>query len=279
VIRRYNEPYENLYIEAMPPFASRAIITQLLNNTDIFPPDLIYRSDDPNFGLATRVVYDHAFGLTAATLDEYVESLDLNHYWKTLTLGNIKTARAQNPDGTVLYEVVYSEIIDNLVNNNGETVGKEVVLPFPINGGDSTELAVVYPNGLVNMRDQVIDVVGQISNVLPRWMLSVQANGQVLGFVPAWVICYTKPGYADIIKNNINLFWLQPDGLPYRLNMINFRIDRFSVDKSITYNYDKNTSPPAWTGLPSATPVPNPLDSKDFYVLFPRQTILPDTAD
>jgi hypothetical protein len=61
--------------------------------------------------------------------------------------------------------------------------------------------------------------------------------------------------------------------------MINFRIDRFSVDKSITYNYDKNTSPPAWTSLPSATPVPNPLDSKDFYVLFPRQTILPDETE
>jgi hypothetical protein len=62
------------------------------------------------------------------------------------------------------------------------------------------------------------------------------------------------------------------------LNQINFKIDRFSVDKSETYNYDKRLTPPAWTGLPSATPVPDPLDSKDFYVLFPRQTILPDQA-
>ena len=72
------------------------------------------------------------------------------------------------------------------------------------------------------------------------------------------------------IKNNINNNW------PYTLNQINFRIDRFSVDKSETYNYDKKLNPPAWTGLPSATPVPDPIDSKDFYVLFPRQTILPD---
>jgi hypothetical protein len=242
VVRRYNEPYENLYIEAMPPFDSRAIITQLLNNTDIFPPDLIYRSTDPNFGLATRVVYDHAFGLTAATLDEYVESLNLNHYWKTLTLGNIKTARALNPDGTVLYEVVYSEIIDNLVNNNGETVGKEVVLPFPITGGDSTELAVVYPNGLVNMRDQVIDVVGQISNVLPRWMLSVQDNGQVLGFVPAWVICYTKPGRSGQIAYNIQTQFGEP------LNKIDFEVDRYELDRLLSKNWDTETQ--NWTPSP-----------------------------
>ena len=60
------------------------------------------------------------------------------------------------------------------------------------------------------------------------------------------------------------------------MNEINFEIDRFSVDKSATYNYDNNTSPASWTSLPSATPTPNPLDSKDFYVLFPRQTILPN---
>jgi hypothetical protein len=242
VVRRYNEPYENLYIEAMPPFASRAIITQLLNNTDIFPPDLIYRSDDPNFGLATRVVYDHAFGLTSATLDEYVESLNLNHYWKTLTLGSIKTARALNPDGTVLYEVVYSEIIDNLVNNNGETVGKEVALPFPIADNDSTELSVVYPNGLVNMRDQVIDVVGQISNVLPRWMLSVQANGQVLGFVPAWVICYTQPGRSGQIAYNIQTQFSEP------LNKIDFEVDRYELDRLLSKNWDTQTQ--NWTPSP-----------------------------
>ena len=64
----------------------------------------------------------------------------------------------------------------------------------------------------------------------------------------------------------------------YSLNLINFRIDRFTVDKSNTYNYDTTLDPPAWTKLPGADPVPNPIDSKDFCVLFPRKTILPDTT-
>ena len=122
------------------------------------------------------------------------------------------------------------------------------------------------------MRNQVAQVLGQEYNsrLLPQWMTSQQEDGSTTGFVPAWVICYTKPGYSTAIKNNIETMW------PYTLNQINFKIDRFSVDKSNTYDYDDNFTPPTWTSLPSATPVPNPLDSKDFYVLFPRQTILPD---
>ena len=107
-------------------------------------------------------------------------------------------------------------------------------------------------------------------------MTSQQLNGSTTGFVPAWVICYTKPGFAEAIKNNINTLWVDVLQNPYTLNTINFKIDRFTVDKSTTFNYDNNLSPPAWTGLPSASPTPNPLDSNNFYILFPRQTILPD---
>ena len=57
VIREYQEPYNNLYIECMPPETDRALIASLTQNTAIFPPELIYRADDPNFGIASRVVY------------------------------------------------------------------------------------------------------------------------------------------------------------------------------------------------------------------------------
>jgi hypothetical protein len=100
-------------------------------------------------------------------------------------------------------------------------------------------------------------------------MTSQQLNGSTLGYTQAWVIAYTKPGLANTVKNNIETLW------PYKLNQINITIDRFTVDKSATYNWDNSLQPPNWTGLPSADPVPDPLDSKDFYVLFPRQTILP----
>ena len=246
VVRRYQEPFDNLYIQAMPPQDDRDLLSSLLQNPTIFTPSLIYRNDDPNFGVASRVIYQHAYGLSAATYDAYVASLNLNHYWKNLVLGEIKTARALDDSGNVIYEVVYSEVIDDLVNDAGESVSKQVVLPFPINANDSTEIDSVYPNSLQNMRDQVIDVVGQISNVLPRWMLSRQANGQILGFTRAWVIAYTNPGQSGQIAYNIQTQF------GTRLNLVDFKADRYELDNLLTKNWNRvdqkwDPTPPSYT--------------------------------
>jgi hypothetical protein len=293
VNRAFNTPYENLYIQAMPPQNDRDLINNLLENTIAIPNELLYRADDPNFGRATRVVYNHAYGLTAATYLDYVSSLYLNHYWKNLVLGEISTAQALDPvTGAVLYEVVYSRIIDNLVNSSGESVGKQVVIPYPINANDSTEINVVYPNSLINMRDQVIDVVGQTSNLLPLWMLSKQTDGRVLGFTPAWVIAYVNPGQSGQVAYNIRT------QLGTSLNLVDFEVDRYELDRALTHNwspeYDQwEPQPPAETtfdlspgpqtifdggSLRFITPVDIYLDSNtqdyDKYLVFPRRNII-----
>lgn len=232
VLNTFPIPYNNLYIQCMPPMADRDLIGSLLENVNIFPTDLLFRPEDPNFGVAKKVIYNHAYGLTSATLDDYVTALLLNHYWKDLTLGQIKTARALDDAGNTIYEVVYSEVIDNLVNNDGESVGKEVVLPYAIDAGTYNEIDVVYPNALVDMRTQVIDTIGQESNMLPRWMLSKQSDGRVLGFTPAWVIAYTKPGKANQIAYNIQ----QQFGV--QLNKVDFQADRYELDCALTVNWD-----------------------------------------
>ena len=249
VVRRYQEPFDNLYIQAMPPLDDRDLLGSLLENPTIFNPELIYRNDDPNFGVASRVVYNHAYGLTAATYDDYVASLNLNHYWKNLVLGQIKTAQARDDLGNVIYEVVYSEVIDDLVNNNDISVDKQVVLAFPINRNEITEIDSVYPNSLQNMRDQVIDVVGQVSNVLPRWMLSQQADGTVLGFTRAWVIAYTNPGQSGKIAYNI------ATQFGTRLNLIDFEADRYELDNFLTKNWNREGQHWGYTGDP-ITPYP-----------------------
>jgi len=249
VVRAYNEPYENLYIQAMPPDDDRALISSLLQNQDILVPDLLFRADDPNFGRATNVVYDHAFGLTSATFAEYVSSLNLNHYWRYLTLGSIETAQALDSTGAVIYEVVYSRVIDNLVNDAGASVSKQVTLPYPLNAGDSTEVDVVYPDSLVNMRDQVIDVVGKISDILPLWMISKQSNGRVLGFTPAWVIAYTKPGKSGQLAYNIRTEFAS------KLNLIDFEIDRYELDHLLSIHWDPiaDSTHGAWVPPAAAT--------------------------
>lgn len=244
VKRAYNEPYKNLYIEAMPPENDRALLQNLLQNADIFQPDLIYRPDDPNFGKAQKVVYYHAFGLKPATYADYVSSLYKNHYWKNLTLGQIKVAQARNAAGEVIYEVVYSQIIDNLLNDQGQSVSKSVTLPYPFDG-----VKTVYPNSLINMRDQVIDTVGEVADILPLWMTSKQANGKVLGFTPSWVLTYAKPGKGDQIA-----YYIQTQ-FGTNLNKIDFEVDRYELDQLLSKNWDPiaDSTGGAWVPTPAET--------------------------
>jgi hypothetical protein len=361
VLQEFSQPTDILYIKAAPSIEDRQIISSLLDNNTLIPTSLLYRPSDDYFGKASSVIYEHAYGIYASSIDQYIAAVTKNHYWRNITLGELKTAVAKNSAGEVIYEVVYSEVIDNLVapttttvNAGNFSIGKSYVIKYPgntnwvslgatnntpgtiftangIGTGTGTATTVVsttsinqeiywprlidlgfgpwytsvtniytsynkdlspgfytsrtpgyarslYPNSLYNMRNRVAQELGQEfdSRLLPLWMTSQQPNGSTLGYTQAWVICYTIPGASDSIKRNIETLWKDPMGNPYTLNLINFQIDRFTVNKSATYNYDNNITPPAWTGLPSATPVPDPLDSKDFYVLFPRQTILPN---
>ena len=247
VLRVYNEPYENLYIKAMPPYNDRALVNSLIQNSDIFKPEYVFREQDPNFGVATSVVYNHAYGLTSSTYELYISSLNENHYWKNLVLGEIKTAQAIDPKtGNVIYEVVYSAIQDNLVNNAGMSVSKQVTLPYPVDYNGQYNITTVYPNSLDNMRNQVIDVVGQISNLLPLWMLSKQSNGKVLGFTPAWVIAYCNPGTSGQVAYNISKQFGQ------QLNLVDFEVDRYELDRLLSKYWDpigpSMTYDPEYTG-------------------------------
>jgi len=246
VNRVYDEPYENLYVLCMPPENDRELINSILQDQFVLPRNLIYRGDDPNFGVAKNVTYAHAFGLTAATLSDYVASLNLNHYWKNLVLGSLETAQARDASGTVIYEVVYCRIIDDLVNAQGQSVSKEITLPYPVNAGTPDEIRTVYPNSLINMRDQVVDVIGQEAFILPLWMTSRQANNRVLGFTPAWVIAYVQPGQSGLIRYRLEQRYGE------LFNTVDYRVDRYELDRSLSYLWDAETqqwipSPPQAT--------------------------------
>lgn len=422
VNQKFDQPTDNLYIKCTPTIEDRNIIASLLGNTTLIPTEYLYRSDDANFGKAQDVVYAHAFGIDSSNINQYIEAVQKNHYWRDITLGSLSTAVAKDINGNIIYEVVYSNVVDNLMKydpNYGVdyryaiSISEEIYwprfidlhlgpwytssteiytsyifaqdayiitnftelnvltqdgIPLLINQGIPTFYTsltpdyarILYPNSLANMRKRVEQDLGTSDKFdkYPLWMTSQQSDGNTLGFTPAWVICYTKPApvveieatqtldtlnavvinsidnlivggqvvftgptfgnilsnqtyyvktigvtgyptgivlsatpngnavsllsesgimtgtfyagsYAEIIKNNIETNW------EYTLNEIDFQIDRFTVDKQLTYDFDNNFDPNIWIGYPSATPVPNPLDSENFYVLFPRKTILP----
>jgi hypothetical protein len=168
-------------------------------------------------------------------------------------------------------------------------VGKEVTLSYPVTDplDGSTEITTVYPNSLINMRNQVIDTVGQVSPALPLWMTSKQANGRVLGFTPAWVIAYVQPGQSARVAYNIKTKFGE------NLNVIDFEVDRYILDRSQTHNWDPDTGnwipqPPAATIFDQDTTVFDGTSTEfiapadrwiatnefDKYLVFPKRTII-----
>lgn len=226
IINRW-QPYNNLYIQAYPPQESQYLIENIVQDFASMPASQIYRYEDPNFGISSALIYQHAFGLQPANAEVYFNAMQENHYRRFLTVGPFKTAQARNEDGTVRYEVVYCQLIDNLVNNEGVSVGIEVGWP-PNRAGIND----VFPNSLDNMRQRIYDNITRVNKRLPLWMRSRQLNGKILGYVPAWVICYTKPRAASQIAYNLNQRWGQ------FLNKINFDLDRYELDDVLTWFYD-----------------------------------------
>jgi hypothetical protein len=184
VTQEYIQPTDTLYIKCAPSIQDRNLIRTLLDSEQLIPDSYLYRPEDSNFGKATNVTYVHAYGIYANDLDAYVAAVTKNHYWRNITLGEINTAVAKNDQGEVIYEVVYSSVIDNLINPEGVSVSKEVFWPRFIDlnlgpwytsvsnlytsydksvpPGYYTSLTpglarTLYPNSLPNMREQVGD--------------------------------------------------------------------------------------------------------------------------
>ena len=233
VVRAFSEPYNSIYIQAMPTLNDRSLLNDLLQNQDIMKPSLIFRQDDPYFGVARNVIYTHVYAIKTTELQNYVAAMDLNHFWKQLTLGEIKVAQALDANDNVVYEVVYSEIIDSGVNDAGESPGQSVPVPYPFDYEGET-IKKVYPNSLIEMRNQVVAEIGNFPQVLPLWMRSKQPNGKVLNFVKAWVIAYAKPGEGKHLAYNINTRFGD------QLNLVDFTADRYELDRQ----YSKNWIPP-----------------------------------
>ena len=297
VYQKYAKPVENIYFKASPNIQGRQIIQSLLTDETLIPTDDLYRPEDSNFGKATSVKYVHTYGIESANIQTYLAAIDNNHYYRKIILGELKTAIARNSNGDVIYEVVYADIVDPLVRPDGVTLPQSIVWPVKISLDlgpwfvDSNQLytssdavftsydfgtvRTLYPASITNMRTELIARMNYNNNqsLLPAWMTSQQSNGGTLGFTNGWVICYTLPGKSETIKNNINNNW------PYKLNIIDFSIDRFVVDKRATYNFNTNLVVPTWTELPSNTPTPDPSDTYDLPVLFQQKTILPKNID
>jgi hypothetical protein len=293
VYQKYSVPLDTVYIKAFPNIQGKQIIESLLTTNVFFPTQYLYRPTDPNFGLATDVSFIHAYGMQSVNISKYYSAVILNHYTKKLILGPLQTAVARDSTGQIIYEVVYSPIID--LTNKNQNFPSSITWPYTItlSGGlystnndnilvDSGSVSTnqspghartLYPNSLSNMKNQLLKNIpnnNSDQNLLPLWMTSQQINGDTLGYTAAWVLCYALPGTSDYIRTIINNYWF------YSLNDIDFTVDRYLIDKSASFNYNNNLESANWGGLPGAIPTPVPMNTDDLTVFFPNKTISPN---
>lgn len=229
-------PYENVYLKALPGYTQRLSWDSIVKDQTIFPPELIYRPDDFYFGVQRSIKSLFLSGLNPGTAENFVTSIQQNHYFKTINFGEIKTARAVNTDGSIGYEVVYVDLIDT---QSFDTAGPPLAVDLNITNGflfRNQSYNVIYPNSFPNMQKRLENGIGYTNrSTLPRWMTSVQEDGNVLGLIRCAVLAYTKPGASKLIA-----YRLQNSN--FEINLIPFVADRYQWDNYLSRFYNTETN-------------------------------------
>jgi hypothetical protein len=244
--------FSNLFVKAFQKKSKRNTWYSFISDGSIFDPERIYRYGDPAFGVQQEVKMLMYAGIESTEAEKFVQAMSRNHYRKRFRFGDVKKAVAKDPiTQTVIYEVVYVDIIDNLEKNN-VSISDTVNLPDVINSKvlvsgnnitiDSDAFFIsdsdyqrIFPNSIKNMRKRIkeITVSDDGSTIraaerdrtyLPLWMRSIQEDSFVEpGFVSAMALCYTKPGQADRIMLNI-----KNSGFDFKI--LDFEADRYLID-------------------------------------------------
>jgi hypothetical protein len=89
-------PYENLYLKALLSLEQRSQLQKILQDQTVFPTDLIYRIEDPWYGIASDLKALFLAGINPNFLNEYAAAVENNHFNKRITFGPVKTAVAKS---------------------------------------------------------------------------------------------------------------------------------------------------------------------------------------
>lgn len=248
--------YSNINLQPLLPKTKRQYYYDFITDNNIFPENLLYRPNDPQFGTQNEIKMLLQYGIETLRIEEYVPALVTNFNKKTFRFGDLKIATASDTNNNVIYEVIYVDLIDEFENAKG-SVGEKVNI---LNAGitittDQNQFKVstnkitidqllrkfLYPNSVTNMQNKLKELFPQgdstVINInekfLPLWMSSTQeATGTALGYTKAVPIAYAKPGNgAEILEK------IQDSGFDFK--NIEFEVDRLTIDSVEGQSGDK----------------------------------------
>lgn len=224
-------PYENLYLTGLLPAGLRRVYRSIVNSTVLNGDNVIYRPQDPNFGVHQNLRILVQAGLRSDTAQAYINAMAGHHFDKQINFGTIHKAVARNNDGTVKYEVLYVDVLD--FNAASQTTPSTAI-------GHHADIS----NSFANMANDMSSAIGyEFQGALPEWMTSVQTEtGQPLGLVRALVLAYAQPGKGDELLYRYRSS-LTNSGYAVTdvINTFRFVADRYQWDNALSINYDPTT--------------------------------------
>ena len=224
VSRYNNKEYTELYCQPFLTREKRDVYQKFISDEFIFEPALMYRYFDPNFGVQNKIKMVLEFGIEKINLEDYFTALQENFYKKRVYFGEVKSAIARSSTGTVAYEVVYVDVVDELINSDKE---------FPPQSFVSNN-KTYYPGSIGNQRTRLSQIQiapGEYIDInefmLPRYMRTAQPGEyQNLNYISVIPLCYALPGNSAKIVSRI-----KQSG--FNFTQFNFEIDRIVVQNSI----------------------------------------------
>jgi hypothetical protein len=110
--------FSNITAKPFLKHDQRSTWQEFINNSNVFTPSSIYRSNDTNFGLHSDLSMVIYAGIETSDAAKYVSAIGLNHKRKRFQWGDVTKAIAISPTtGEEIYEVVYVSMIDPLEIN------------------------------------------------------------------------------------------------------------------------------------------------------------------
>jgi hypothetical protein len=221
-------PYEGvdftkILLRPLLSLETRELYESFIGNQSIFDSTLMYRPLDPLFNVNRKIEFVLEHGIEQKYVADYAEKMTEYFSRKKLQFGSIKSAFAVE-NNSVLYEVVYVELIDNLFNS---ITNESVNAVIDIKG------ETVFPNSIDNMRNALEKDLAVNSFITPKFMKTVQdSSGVPLGRILCLPLCYCLPGNSKGIINKI-----ANSGFDFK--KIHFDVDRLIIENTLDNNTAK----------------------------------------
>ena len=259
-----NISFSNIRTKPFLKQSQRTAWKSFINDTSVFTPSSIYRTNDNNFGVQSDLNMLVYSGIETKDAALFVGAIGLNHKRKRFAFGPIKSAVATQPaTNKVIYEVIYVSVIDPS-EPNGKYLPRKIQLPGltsdsisvdsstsiwdqtlnslgqdepdntrpePLITVDSTGYEVsnpnvnsYFPNSITNWRSRIKDAGATERNYMPLWMRSIQPGDSQ----ELGFVLAIPICYCEAGKSADILLNIKHSGFDFKT--LDYTVDRYIID-------------------------------------------------